>query len=366
MTASRATIDQARARMILYEEAAKAAAGHVDRRWMRPIEAISKLAEESNALTHIAFLGTAILAKCTASQIDVFSVKVSSGPNGYAARSLCQHVLATNAPELDIHLGVTGREPLNNQPYFRIDRLTRDAPVRSTAQGVLNALCDLLDRLQEASEEEARAALRAFIDVRRRYGTRYSRSVGDDVNVSVPDLIDAIGKLVGTTSEGGKRAQAVVAALMDVFAAPERVDVSRINDPSRDAPADVNIRRRTGDGWERVFEVRDKPVSREDLYHLMSKCQQAGVAEAIMVAIAPSPPISLLEQAQAWGADRGVALSLYSSWAALIREVLVWGEASTLAATAALPGRVEQRLIDLEATPEALELWQRLLQQAQQ
>ena len=163
MIAGRSTIDQSRARMILYEEAAKAAAGHVDRRWMRPIEAISKLAEESNALTHIAFLGTAILAKCTAPQIDVFSVKVSSGPNGYAARSLCQHVLATNAPELDIHLGVTGREPLNNQPYFRIDRLTREAPVRSTAQGVLNALCDLLDRLQDASEDEARAALRAFI-----------------------------------------------------------------------------------------------------------------------------------------------------------------------------------------------------------
>ena len=366
MTAGRSTIDQSRARMILYEEAAKAAAGHVDRRWMRPIEAISKLAEESNALTHIAFLGTAILAKCTAPQIDVFSVKVSSGPNGYAARSLCQRVLATNAPELDIHLGVTGREPLNNQPYFRIDRLTREAPVRSTAQGVLNALCDLLDRLQDASEDEARAALRAFIDVRRRYGTRYARVISDDMVISVPDLVTAVEGLVGATSEGGKRAQAVVAALMDVFASSERVDVSRINDPSRDAPADVNIRRRSGDGWERVFEVRDKPVSREDLYHLMSKCQQAGVEEAIMVAIAPSPPVSLLEQAQAWGADRGVALSLYSSWADLIREVLVWAETSTLSATAALPGRVEQRLIDLEATPEALELWKRLLEELQQ
>jgi len=61
-----------------------------------------------------------------------------------------------------------------------------------------------------------------------------------------------------------------------------------------------------------------------------------------------------------------VALSLYSSWADLIREVLVWAETSTLSATAALPGRVEQRLIDLEATPEALELWKRLLEELQQ
>lgn len=366
MTGPRPNIDQTSARMILYEEAAKAAAGHVDRRWMRPIEAVSKMAEESKTQTHIAFLGTAILAKCTAPDVDVFSVKASSGPNGYSARSLCQHVLATNAPELDIHLGVTGREPLNNQPYFRLKRLSRDAPVRSTAKGVLDTLCDLLDRLQSADEEDARAALRAFIDVRRRHGTRYSRTVSDTVAIAVPDLIQAVEKLVRSASDGGKRAQAVVAALMDVFSGAERVDVSRINDPSRDAPADVNVRHRAGDGWERVFEVRDKPVSREDLYHLMSKCQQAGVQEAIMVAIAPSPPISLVEQAQAWGADRGVALSLYSRWADLIPEVLVWAEESTLAATARLSGRVEQRLIDLEAAPEALELWAKLLEQAKQ
>ena len=141
-------------------------------------------------------------------------------------------------PELDINLGVTGREPLNNQPYFRIeDEHTRDAPVRNPA--LLNKLCDILDRLQGADEEQARQALRAFIDVRRRHGVRYSRGVADRIEVSIPDLVEKIEKLVAGASEGGKRAQAVVAGLMDVFAGEARVDAR-----ARERSVAVDPRRR--------------------------------------------------------------------------------------------------------------------------
>ncbi|QEH81580.1 hypothetical protein EIK56_27230 [Sphingomonas sp. C8-2] len=62
MTQPKADIDRKIARGVLYEEAAKAAAGYVDQSWVQPIEALSE-AVTGKSLTHIAFLGTAILAK---------------------------------------------------------------------------------------------------------------------------------------------------------------------------------------------------------------------------------------------------------------------------------------------------------------
>lgn len=360
MKPGNAAIDKRVARGVLYEEAAKAAAGHIDPSWAKPIEQLSEAAKGAG-LTHIAFLGTAILAKCVDPKVDVFAVKSSAGPGAYSARGLCHSVLVPNAPELDINLGVTGREPLNNQPYFRIEgRLTRDAPVRSTARGVLNLVCDILDRLHHASEEEARQAMRAFIDVRRRHGTRYSRALDERLNVTVAELVRHIEALVSHSSEGGRTAQAVVAGLMDVFAGQGRVDARRVNDPSRTTPADVNVRSASGDGWERSFEVRDKPVSREDLYLLVSKCVESRVGEAVMVAIAPAPEIKLVDEASAWAADRGVNLVLFNDWSSLVVQTLHWAPGPTLEAATLLPGRIEQRLIEVEASSEALQLWSEL------
>lgn len=351
-------IDKRLARAILYEEHAKAAGGYVDPSWVGPIEKLSEAAV-GQAATHIAFLGTAMLAKCVDPHVDVFAVK-AKGPNSYSARGLCHAVLVPNAPELDINLGVTGREPLNNQPYFRIeDRLTREAPVRNSV--LLNMLCDILDRLQGVDEEEARQALRAFIDVRRRHGVRYSRRLSDRINVSIPDLIEKIEMLVAGGSEGGRRAQAVVAGLMDVFAGEARVDARRVNDPSRSIPADVNVRALDGDGWERAFEVRDKAVSREDLYLFAQKCLDFGVPEAVVVAIAPNPDMKLLDQARRWAAERGVTLTLFSDWPTLVEQALHWSATPSLEGAALVPGRIEQRLIEVEASEQAVESWQALV-----
>jgi hypothetical protein len=358
MSREKSDIDKRVARGILYEEAAKAAAGYVDQSWVKPIEQLSKSAT-GNSRTHIAFLGTAILAKCVMPTVDVFAVKKRTQLNAYSARGLCHDVLVPNAPELDINLGVTGREPLNNQPYLHIDRLSRDLNVRNV--GVLKLLCDILDRLQDSSEEQARQAMRAFIEVRRRYGPRYSHSVAERVTISVDTLVGHVETLVAASSEGGRRAQAAVAALMDLFAGVDRVDARRINDPSRTIPADVNVRRAHGEGWERVFEVRDKAVSREDLYLLVNKCLGGNVDEAVMVAIAPSPSMTLLEEAQAWASERGVTLSVFSDWKGLITQSLHWGASSSIVGVVALPGRIEQRLIELEVSDDALTLWNSLL-----
>lgn len=357
-------ISPAKAKSILFEEGAKAVAGHIDHAWEALVEQLSKAAGETSR-THVAFLGTAMLAKCVDPTVDVFAVKKEAGPNAYSARGLCHGVLVKNAPELDINLGATGREPLNNQPYFRIMRVSRDIPVRSTARPIVELLCDILEKLEGASEEQARQALRAFISVRRKHGARYTRSVTDRLSVTVDQLVGAIEQLVAADSEGGRRAQAVVAALMDVFAGDGRVDARRVNDPSRSVPGDVNVRAAGGEGWERVLEVRDKPITREDLYVLVRKCQETAVSEAVMVAVAPSQPAVPVAEARSWAAERGVALTVITSWDAMVRQALLWAPTPQLEGAAMLPALVEQRLIELEVSAEALSLWTSLLPKAE-
>ena len=133
-----------------------------------------------------------------------------------------------------------------------------------------------------------------------------------------------------------------------------------MNDPSRSIPADVNVRVASGDGWERAFEVRDKAVSREDLYLFAKKCLDFGVPEAVVVAIAPIPGafLKLLDQTRRWAAERGVALTLFSDWQSLVEQALHWSATPALEAAAAVPGRIEQRLIEVEASEEAVQTWQ--------
>jgi hypothetical protein len=83
--------------------------------------------------------------------------------------------------------------------------------------------------------------------------------------------------------EGGRRAQAVVAEHLDVFAGPERVESGRINDPSRKYPGDVCVQSAYDpDVWEKAIEVRDKPVATADVQIFGKKCVDMGVREAAL------------------------------------------------------------------------------------
>jgi SacI-like restriction endonuclease len=351
-------IDKARARSILFEEAARAAAGFIDPAWERLIEAFSQACETSSR-THIAFLGTAILAKCLDVRFDAFAVKESEGERAYSARGLCHNVLVPNAPEIDINLGVTGKEPLNNQPYFRVQRVSRDMPVRGPVRPVIEMLCGILDKLETlTTEAEARQALRAFIAIRKRYGQRYAPLTRITAAMTTEELLAAINSFVGETSEGGRRAQAVVAALMDVFAGSERVHVGRINDPSRTVPGDVAVRLRDAPvRWERVFEVRDKPVSREDLLLFITKCRAAGISEIAVVAVASAQEEIPLTEARAWAIERGMTLSVFRTWDELVRQALYWGPTPQIEALARCPAVIYERLVGLEVSPAGVSAW---------
>jgi hypothetical protein len=109
------------------------------------------------------------------------------------------------------------------------------------------------------TEAVAREALRAFIAVRRAYVPKYAVKEGE-TRITPEQLISVIKALIRDDSEGGKRAQAVVAGLMDVFAGVDRVESGRINDPSRKYPGD-NMVRVGLRGYGTIWGLLKTPVS---------------------------------------------------------------------------------------------------------
>src|ERR1700693_59468 len=152
--------------------------------------------------------------------------------NAYSARTLCHTVLVPLAAELGFNIGVTGREPLNNQPYLRMTRLGDDTPVHQSGRAAFLFMLELVEELakRKTSELDVRRALRAFISVRSAYVPKYRARAGDKL-ITPEQLVVALKAFILDNSEGGKRAQAVVAGLIDVYAGVDRVESGRINDP---------------------------------------------------------------------------------------------------------------------------------------
>ncbi len=355
-------IDKDRAAALVREEAA--ANGPVDKAWTAKIEKLSQLCEEGVSKTHIAFLGTVILAKAMNRRADLHAIKpehAPDNPNAFSARTLCHSVLVPLAAELGISLGVTGREPLNNQPYFRMTRLGDDTPVHPGGRAAFTFMVELVDELEKLKTEAgARAALRAFIAVRRRYQPRYLAREGE-VTVTPEQLAVAVKAFVRENSEGGRRAQAVAAGLMDVFAGVERVESGRINDPSRKYPGDVCVRSAADpEQWEKAIEVRDKPVAASDVQIFGKKCVGMHVREAAVVMVSDRQEKLNAEALAAWAAEFGIGLTLFHGWDTFIEQALFWADLPKPEGAGKAVGFIHERLVTVEASPAAVELWDKL------
>lgn len=332
--------------------------------WLRKIEHLSALCEKKgSSRTHIAFIGTAILAKAVDRRADLFAIKpehAPDNPNAFSARILSENVLVPLAAELGFSLGVTGRQPLNNQPYFRMTRLGDSTPVRRGAQAAFACTVDLVRELQDMDEAEAREALRAFVDVRRRYQPRYVDHDGSGA-ITPDGLLEVICAFVKQDSEGGRRAQAIVAGLMDVFATPDLVESGRINDPSRKYPGDVCVRSAdASDIWEKAIEVRDKPVATSDVQIFAKKCIDMGVREACVVMVSERQAVLDCLALTQWANGFGIGLTLFQGWSEFVDQVLFWSAEPKPVAAAQALGFIHQRLVAVEASPEAVGLWSAL------
>ena len=352
-------VSRQRAAAVLFAcaEDEKAGTG-VDGDWVRRVGELSDLCEESGVRTHVAFLGTALLAKATVPLVDARALKVSAGTSGaYSARGLATGVLALHAAELGVHLGVTGREPLNNQPYFRIARFTFGSVqslVHPSTHAAIRRLDRFLDLIEEMDEAAAHGALRAFIRVRREAMPVYPTEIGLPAGASRTDFVARIEHLC-SDSEGGRCAQAVVAALMDAVHGPALVLSGRINDPDRNLGGDVGVLRGEEPWW--VFEVRDKPVILADAINFAAKCAENGVLRAGVVAVATRQRVDQFEEAELWASERGVCLTVFTSWRDVLKQAVWWSPDEETELLERLWERVPTRLEEVEASPGSVERW---------
>jgi hypothetical protein len=358
-------LDKESAKTLLREQAAAIDRAGVSPEWRNKVERLSQLCQEGVSKTHIAFLGTVMLAKAMDRSADLYAIKPNlarDNAHAFSARTLCHSVIVPLSAELGINLGVTGREPLNNQPYFRMTRLGDDTPVHAGGRAAFAYMLELVKELSDAPSEEAGLqALRAFIAVRRTYQPRYTVAEGE-LAVSPEQLVAAITVFVQEDSEGGKRAQAVVAGLLDVFAGDGRVDSGRINDPSRRYPGDVCIRSADApEIIEKAIEVRDKPVHASDIQIFGKKCIDMGVREAAVVMVAGrQAPINRADLA-AWATSFGLGLTLFVGWETFVDQALFWSDLPKQEAAVQAALCVETRLLGVEAAPASVQRWQSLV-----
>lgn len=352
-------IDQNRALAILRREVKAASKeGGGDRNWVELIQELESACGHTN-LTFFAALGTALLAKSTDIHVDVFALKASDSEHGYSARSLCQHVLAAYAPVLGIDLGVTGREPLNNQPFFAESRITEQLPVKPRAQPALEVLLkalNLLDKMRTVSD--SRAALRAFLSVRKRSEFNVAIGDGSASRLSLIDFSEIISEFVSTKSESGRRAQAVVAGLLDVSFGRELVDCGRINDPDRNFPGDVVIWQ--GASQEKValsFEVRDKKVNGPDVNHFAVKLLECGVSKAGIVAPCNESVTSEVRDAIKWAEERGIMMFFYRDWIEFLPQSVFWSQQPPAEALSNAAQSILMRAESIEVSPAGLKQW---------
>jgi hypothetical protein len=338
------------------------AAGDYDAAWEAKIRQLSQLCEKSGVRTHIAFLGTALLAKSLDDKLDPHTVKPTHAPDpsrAYPARSLAERVLVPASIEHGFDIGATGREPLNNQPYFRMRWLGDGTPISPASRPAFDYMCELVKELESLDSTSASAALRAFILVRREYRREFE-VYESGVKIPLEVFAATLGTFVQDNSENGRRAQAVTAGLIDTVYGAERVTAGRINDPSRKYPGDVCVTSKDGSTFIKAIEVRDKVVSDTDALVFAAICKRHGVSDASIIMTSPSQiPLDITALA-AWSISNGVAFKLFYGWEELVEDALYWADAPMREALDQSVPLIEARLREVEVSEDGYRLWAKL------
>ncbi|MCX4140485.1 restriction endonuclease, SacI family [Paraburkholderia sp. SEWSISQ10-3 4] len=355
------------ARDLLRQACVEAKSGVLDNEWVRKVETLSELCEaKGGARTHIAFLGAVILAKAVDPAADLYAIKPKhaekDNEHSFSARTLCHSVLVPLAAELAFNIGVNGREPLNNQPYFRMTSFGDGTPVSAGGRPAYDCTAALVADLTACDQATAWRALCAYIAVRSRYVPHYAVR-GTRATITVDRLPAVIEEFVREDSERGKRAQAIVAGLFDACVGPDRVTSGGIHDPSRNNPGDVCIRPAGGgDHWEKAIEVRDKPVSTADVFIFGQKCAQMGVREGAVVMVSAHQPHVDQHAISAWAAKLGMGMTVFRGWPALVEQVLFWANSPKPDAASHAIEYIDARLVAVQASQQSLERWHELTQ----
>ncbi|WP_419838815.1 restriction endonuclease, SacI family [Candidatus Poriferisodalis sp.] len=241
---------------------------------------------DSPSRTFVAGLGAALLAKATDERVDPLSIKAAYSDRAFSLRTLCHGVLVPHSREADppYHLGVTGREPLNNQPYFRYDHLDRVDRVRRSSLPYLAILKRELRHVDDMTSTQACDALAAFLRER----VLEYQTIQESERRETPEtkqLASLRRALVAFLGEGQTerphRLQATVAGIVSCVSNIQP-SLQRLNDPSRRAPGDVHV---PATSPHFVAEVRGKPVPQHEAEEFVRSCGRAGIGIAWLVVL---------------------------------------------------------------------------------
>jgi len=344
-------VDADKARALLDEAAAWALSNRLVpgewTEWTRRVDA-------SPSKTFTVALGTALLAKAANPKVDALALKATSGPNAYSARTVAHNVLVPGAVEHGYDLRATGREPLNNQPFFRYDRIDEIDRIHARAKPFLPDLVAACQAVNRLGADEAVAALAAFLRVRQEAARERESFDLRGVRYSMKDLILQTERFVTSDPEGGRRGQAFVAAVFDLVS--PHVRSSRVNDPSRRFPGDVQILE--GPVAVLAVEVRQKTVSYVEALQFAESLRDGGVATGLMAMLDPAQPTldkyRLLVAAEA---HHGVSLGVAYRVQEVLMSAAVWGGRPLAVVLDEFPKRMLRRLEEIDTSRAGIEQW---------
>lgn len=331
---------------------------------MRPVPqewvAWTERIDASPSKTFTVALGTALLAKATNPDIDALALKATSGPDAYSARTVGHGVLVPGAVIYGYDLRATGREPLNNQPFFRYDRIDEIDRIHQSARPHLPALIEACKAINKLDAGSALAALAAFLRVRLA-AARARRAIDmRGGGLSISDLVSKTQEFIEADPERGRRGQAFVAAAFDLVSLSVRT--SRINDPSRRMPGDVQILE--GSLPVLAVEVRQKVVTYQEAMQFAAALRAGEIAAGMIVMLDRRQERlderRLLKEAES---EHGVFLTLAHGVLDVLANASVWCGRSLAVVLAEFPRRMLARLEEIEVSEQGQQTWSELFEE---
>ena len=309
-----------------------------------------------DAKTYTPALGAALLAKATDNGIDPLAIK-AVGARDYSLRTVRHSILVPAAQAMGFSIRTTGREPLNNQPFFRYDHMTRIGRVRNREQ--LDWFVNKLQAADSLTADAAQLALAAFLRVAFRQAKARASVEIEQTFLTIPEILSAVSRyLAPDVAERPKKLQALAAAAYDMT--HNDVRSRKINDPSRDYPGDVQAY--LDDVPFLAVEVRGKPVTATELDAFLNACAEVGITRAdLLVDSLSHRPIDRSQLQSQFLLAGSIHLSLYESVTGLIKAALEWTEEPQDLATSRFFTSALARLKEVEVTDGALVEWQHLV-----
>ncbi|HYC82357.1 MAG TPA: restriction endonuclease, SacI family [Solirubrobacterales bacterium] len=323
--------------------------------WLARVERIGGLGVK----TYIAALGGALLAKATDPRVDSLAQDEAAGPRGYSLRRAGEFLAQQNNGRY--HLGAEGQWPLNNRPFLggptRIDEFTK---ISGRARPAYEAFLDALRDLNRLERPEALWALAAFLRVRmavqeaEREAVREARRI--ESGVPLDDLVGIVDRFVRAAPEGGKRAQALAAAVLDC--AYDEVELQPINSPH---PGDVRVL--ANDEILLAVEVKQVPVTEAVALELSQEAAGLGADLALLVVIAEQhAPIDRERVQRTALRDDGTLLLICESVLELISSLAVLSVTPAVRIEDDLPGAFAARLREIAISKKGQNEWRSLIE----